>query len=232
MDELQISGKRFIASRRVAREHGYTSDYIGQLIRKGSLVGQKVGRAWYVEAASLAAFLGEEVVAPLPEPVIEPAVEVKKETAAASVAAPEAEPAEALVEEAAAEEIKTPEPELPPEEKVEEKKTAVTEERRVPLHVVSPIAKKEEAKPGLRYVADEEPAIPQFAAPKPQVHAAPVAEQELAQGSAKRSRAGVFVLAMFALGAFGLSAFVFSAVSLDLKVEEGNAATAAYSLQF
>jgi hypothetical protein len=60
MDELQISGKRFISARRIARENGYTSDYIGQLIRGGKIVGQKVGRAWYVDASSFERYLGSE----------------------------------------------------------------------------------------------------------------------------------------------------------------------------
>ena len=63
MDELQISGKRFISSRRVAKENGYHTDYIGQLIRANKIKGQKVGRAWYVEAESFAKFLGQEPVA-------------------------------------------------------------------------------------------------------------------------------------------------------------------------
>lgn len=60
MDELKISGKRYISSRRAAKEHGYHSDYIGQLIRGGKVVGQKVGRSWYVEEASLLAYFNEE----------------------------------------------------------------------------------------------------------------------------------------------------------------------------
>ena len=72
MDELQISGKRFISSRRIARDNGYTSDYIGQLIRGGKVTGQKVGRAWYVDAVSFNTFLGSErTPAKLPEPIIE-----------------------------------------------------------------------------------------------------------------------------------------------------------------
>lgn len=63
MDELEISGKRYISSVRAAKEHKYHSDYIGQLIRGGKVVGQKVGRAWYVEAKSLAEYLGKEVPA-------------------------------------------------------------------------------------------------------------------------------------------------------------------------
>ncbi len=67
MDELEISGKRYISTRRAAREHGYHSDYMGQLIRGKKVVGQKVGRAWYIEEGSLNAYLG---VAPqTPEPV-------------------------------------------------------------------------------------------------------------------------------------------------------------------
>ena len=49
MDELEISGKRYISTRRAAREHGYHSDYMGQLIRGKKVAGQKVGRAWYIE---------------------------------------------------------------------------------------------------------------------------------------------------------------------------------------
>jgi hypothetical protein len=59
MDELQISGKRYISSRRIAKENGYHTDYIGQLIRGGKIKGQKVGRTWYVEEASFAAYLGQ-----------------------------------------------------------------------------------------------------------------------------------------------------------------------------
>lgn len=64
MDELQISGKRYISSRRVAKENGYHTDYIGQLIRANKIKGQKVGRTWYVEADSFAAYLGQEPAAP------------------------------------------------------------------------------------------------------------------------------------------------------------------------
>ena len=68
MDELEISGKRFISSKRAAKENRYHTDYIGQLIRSGKIVGSKVGRTWYVEAESLAAYLGKEYSAPTPTP--------------------------------------------------------------------------------------------------------------------------------------------------------------------
>ena len=60
MDELEISGSRYISARRAAREHNYHSDYIGQLIRSSKVLGQKVGRSWYVEERSLLAYLDKE----------------------------------------------------------------------------------------------------------------------------------------------------------------------------
>jgi hypothetical protein len=92
MDSLEIEGKEYISAKRAAREHSYTMDYIGQLIRGGKLVGKKVGRAWYVEQDSLTSYLNSllkaevgkvddaptqltkpaEIVAPVqPEPVAE-----------------------------------------------------------------------------------------------------------------------------------------------------------------
>lgn len=55
-----ISGKRYISSRRAGKEFHYHADYIGQLVRGGKVAGQKVGRAWYVSEASLAAYLRKE----------------------------------------------------------------------------------------------------------------------------------------------------------------------------
>ncbi len=60
MDELEISGKRYISTRRAGREHQYHADYIGQLIRGGKIQAQKVGRSWYVDEDSLAEYLGKE----------------------------------------------------------------------------------------------------------------------------------------------------------------------------
>lgn len=60
MDELEISGRRYISTRRAAKDHKYSADYIGQLIRGKKVVGQKVGRSWYVDAESLAHYLDEE----------------------------------------------------------------------------------------------------------------------------------------------------------------------------
>lgn len=65
MDELEISGKRYISSRRAGKQYHYHSDYIGQLVRGGKVIGTKVGRAWYVDEISLAGYLGKEAPAPL-----------------------------------------------------------------------------------------------------------------------------------------------------------------------
>ncbi len=62
MDELDISGKRYISSKRAAKENRYHVDYIGQLIRAGKIIGSKVGRTWYVEVESLDKYLGQEHV--------------------------------------------------------------------------------------------------------------------------------------------------------------------------
>lgn len=69
MDELEISGKRYLSSRRAAKQYKYHSDYIGQLIRGGKVGGTKVGRAWYVDLRSLATYLGQDE-APTMEPEV------------------------------------------------------------------------------------------------------------------------------------------------------------------
>ena len=54
MDELLISGVRFISARRASHITGYAADYLGQLCRAGKLHAKLVGRNWYVsEAAAL-----------------------------------------------------------------------------------------------------------------------------------------------------------------------------------
>lgn len=52
-DELTLSGKRFVSSRRASDETGYTQDYIGQLARGGLIEAQRVGGLWYVTLDSL-----------------------------------------------------------------------------------------------------------------------------------------------------------------------------------
>lgn len=50
---LEISGVKFVKANAVARELGYTSDYVGQLCRSGKINAQLVGRSWYVDRDSI-----------------------------------------------------------------------------------------------------------------------------------------------------------------------------------
>jgi hypothetical protein len=53
MDELDIKGRRYISSKRASQITGYAKDYVGQLAREGRIVGTRVGRAWYLDEASI-----------------------------------------------------------------------------------------------------------------------------------------------------------------------------------
>ena len=52
-DELFISGKNFVSSKKAAVLTGYAQDYIGQLSRGGLIEAQRVGGLWYVNLESL-----------------------------------------------------------------------------------------------------------------------------------------------------------------------------------
>src|SRR3989338_10987247 len=150
MDELEIAGRRYLSTRRAAKEHKYTPDYVGQLIRGGKVVGKKVGRSWYVEEASLNAYLNGEAA---------PARAVAAATPVASALTP--------VNEVAVENISESEmqkEEIKEEEKTFEPivvKTKNLEEHHIPIRTtVMPVQEKPVA--GLRYVADDEPALPEI----------------------------------------------------------------------
>ena len=67
VDEIQISGKTFISSKRAAKETEYTQDYIGQLCRKGLIQAQRVAGLWYVDLDSLKDYKsGAEKYIPVP----------------------------------------------------------------------------------------------------------------------------------------------------------------------
>ena len=53
MDELVISGKKYISSKRASELTGYAKDYIGQLARGGKVPATRIGRAWYVDEMAL-----------------------------------------------------------------------------------------------------------------------------------------------------------------------------------
>jgi hypothetical protein len=140
MDELEIDGKKYISSRRAAKQNGYHTDYIGQLIRAGKIVGKKVGRAWYVDEKSLAAYL-------LSERAGGPPLRVTEEP----VAAPAPVPA-ASVEEVARVEEKV-EPEIVTTPIVEEK----SEQK---IHITLPEKEILQKKSTLTYIEDDEPFLP------------------------------------------------------------------------
>jgi hypothetical protein len=155
MDELILEDKRYISTRRAGKENGYHSDYMGQLIRSGKVKGQKVGRSWYIEEESLAHYLGKPFTAPTP-------------TSAARASAPTPKVAEDPIEEVVQESIEVvqePVQEVRPtpvREAVEVQPTEEpAEERAVPIHL--PFKKTQPQSGGLRYVADDEPLLPQVA---------------------------------------------------------------------
>jgi len=49
--------KNFITLREAAKISGYHQDYLGYLVRKGKLNGQKIGRSWMTSRNDLDAFL-------------------------------------------------------------------------------------------------------------------------------------------------------------------------------
>lgn len=231
-----LSGKRFISSRRIARENGYTSDYIGQLIRGGKIVGQKVGRAWYVEEASFAAYLGSEVPAPVPAPIEEAESATTKESV--SEVEQEPEPAAApVLKEVPAEETPVAVVEEAPQP-VEEKVVNHIEEpvHHVPLRISKKIESSAPAG-GLRYYADDAPALPPIVQqPRTSVdndvETVPVRPPALtpARTHTRTLRIGaVGVLAALVLVA---AAALSTAISLNLTVEEGSTAATFYSLDW
>ena len=53
MEVLAVDGKNYVKSSVIARELGYTSDYVGQLCRSGKVNAKLFGRTWYVEKNSI-----------------------------------------------------------------------------------------------------------------------------------------------------------------------------------
>ena len=55
--QVTINGKKFEPSAALAREFGYSMDYISRLAREGKVEATRVGRQWFVEAISLKKFV-------------------------------------------------------------------------------------------------------------------------------------------------------------------------------
>lgn len=53
MDVLKVGQKEYVKASVIARDLGYTSDYVGQLCRGGKIDAKLVGRTWYVDKDSI-----------------------------------------------------------------------------------------------------------------------------------------------------------------------------------
>jgi len=53
MDEISVGEKKYLKAKLVARELGYTNDYVGQLCRAGKVDAKLVGRTWYVDPTTV-----------------------------------------------------------------------------------------------------------------------------------------------------------------------------------
>lgn len=254
MEELEISGKRYISTRRAARQHGYHSDYMGQLIRSGKVAGQKVGRAWYIEEESLAVYLGKApapVAAPVkvapapvlqaPEPVVGKVIE--EEVVAEEVASvvpeqmivnKEAEKVEEVVQEIpqAEQELIKEEPQevasVPP---AEEESFAEEKSTRIPIHI--PAAAIQEIS-GLRYVADDSPSLPAITRmPQAPAYAEPVRlASSIGYEAPHKSRFPYISLSIVGVLAIAAAAFTSNFVSATIVSEPGKTATVEYAIHW
>lgn len=53
MKTIVIDGKTYTKATDLAKDLGYTSDYVGQLCRAGKVEAERVGRSWYVVAETI-----------------------------------------------------------------------------------------------------------------------------------------------------------------------------------
>lgn len=213
MDELEISGRRYISSRRAAKEHKYHSDYIGQLIRGGKVEGQKVGRAWYVDAESLSTYLSKEkgVGMGVVKEDILPVVE--KELLAAPVEEEHPYHVVMRVEEPVLEKISgTP---------IEEKKKTFYQPKQ---------------KPTLVYLTDDEPTLPrlvkeEIVVPKGPSKASGTVLVEEKLNTSSRRHAAMYAVTLAFVGIFILVVVAGTSVLFSTKmvVEEGKPASVGIS---
>lgn len=56
VEQPTIDSKNFVSAKSAAELVGYTSDYIALLARQGKVVGEKVGKAWFVDLQSVRTF--------------------------------------------------------------------------------------------------------------------------------------------------------------------------------
>jgi hypothetical protein len=237
MDELTIAGKRYISARRAAREHRYHSDYIGQLVRANKVVGQKVGRSWYVEEESLINYFNGETSAVAPAafdtiPVVE-----KEEVEIPLVEPPVTE--EVMPASPVEEPVKIVE--QPAEEKKEEEtivaQQTVEEEvaHSIPLRIAEEPQEKTESpstnQNGLIYLADDaEEELPEFAPIAAPVPPAPVVVSK--RSARKYSFVPVAALIVFGVIVFSGSLLLSSHLEATVGVVEGQAAASGFLFQW
>ena len=248
MDELEISGKRYLSSKRAAKEHRYHIDYIGQLIRAGKVTGKKVGRSWYVEEVSLKTYLKQEAGEKGLPPVVEAVVEEISSPVVEEAVEVEPQPVEELipvVEEKVIEPVYVAPVTVAyvPEKKVE------PEERKVFFSVPEKVVSKPST---LTYIADDEPLLPvlegrnrsnaDFVVPmrrvtEEQIYEEPIVTVEEAPVRvAKHSRKAfgfprVQVLAVLGVIVLALVALASSMLASSIKVVDGQPASAGYIIK-
>ena len=59
IEEKNIGGFNFLTTKEASKISGYSPDYISRLCRTGKVVGQQIGRSWFVDPKSFEAFLNE-----------------------------------------------------------------------------------------------------------------------------------------------------------------------------
>lgn len=214
MDELEISGKRYLSSRRAAKENHYHADYIGQLIRSGKVIGTKVGRAWYVEEESLGAyFAGEGATLQMKD--TSPTVESMSNSFSASIHKNIATPEKKIF-------ITTPE------------KFSVVDAADAEPFTPSVVEKKE---PALRYIADSEPLFPFAQQTRSQIFEIPQAQptrhtqvpQPPKRNVARKSLAGAYIgVCLLSLAVCGAVLLLSANVASVVTVEQGKPASVGF----
>ncbi|TSC69620.1 MAG: hypothetical protein G01um101456_51 [Parcubacteria group bacterium Gr01-1014_56] len=240
MDELEISGKRYISTRRAAKQYRYHSDYIGQLIRGKKLIGRKVGRSWYVEFESLIGYFGKEGSMLTPSELVARALPVE-----ANLEVTEVETV-VVKEETPSVSVATAQVVVPEEKK--EIETQTRDSFHIPVRVHRPSFENEYKKINtkLTYISDDEPYIPtiqrsSLASTVVMPRSAEEVEQTVKKTNErgitsrphKRSRIFIPALGIAALGVAVLIVIIGSSifVSSHLVIEAGKAASAGYSLE-
>jgi hypothetical protein len=54
--EINIGGVPYHSAAEIGRKYGYVPDYVARLCRQGRVRGRRLGKLWYVDTESFAAF--------------------------------------------------------------------------------------------------------------------------------------------------------------------------------